>query len=78
MVELFRKADNTALGTISEDEFQFLKDNLEEESLTDEDYTLDKLTLEYLRGNGMSAHLFQLLAAALGEQDEIEIRYAKK
>ena len=78
MVELFRKSDEMALGTISDDEFQFLEDNLEEESLSDDDYTLDKLTLEYLRGNGMSAHLYQMLAAALGEQEEIEIRYAKK
>jgi hypothetical protein len=78
MVELFRKSDNAVLGTISDEEFQFLEDNLEEESLNDEDYTLDKLTLEYLRGNGMSAHLHQLLSAALGEQEEIEVRYAKK
>jgi processive 1,2-diacylglycerol beta-glucosyltransferase len=78
MVELFRKDDNAALGVISDDEFQFLVDNLEEESLGDEDYTLDKLTLEFLRGNGMSAHLFQLLSAALGERDEVEVRYAKK
>lgn len=78
MVELYHKAGDRLLGTISDDEFQFLEDNLEEESLTDEDYTIDRLTLEYLKGNGLSPSLAALLEAALGSQDEVEIRYRRK
>jgi hypothetical protein len=78
MVELYRKADNSLLGTISEAELQFLVDHLEEESLTDDDYAMDRLTLEYLKENGMSAHLYQMLDGALGDQDEVEIRYRRQ
>ena len=77
MVELFRKSDNGVLGAISDEDFKFLEDNLEEESLTDEDYTIDRLTLEYLKGNGLSPELARLLETALGERDEVEIRYRK-
>jgi hypothetical protein len=75
MYALFRKSDQQPLGEISEAEMQFLRDNLEEESLTDDDYTISRLTLEYLRGNGMDPHLAQLLEAALGDQDDVEIVY---
>ena len=78
MYELIRKSDQTSLGEISEDDMQFLRDNLEEESLTDNDYTMSRLTLEYLRGNGLSLHLAQLLDNALGTQDEVEIIYQPK
>ena len=50
MYALYRKTDQSYLGDISEEELQFLRDNLEEESLTDDDYNMDRLTLEYLRG----------------------------
>ncbi len=78
MYELLRKSDQTALGEISEEDMQFLRDNLEEESLTDDDYTISRLTLEYLRGNGLSPQLAQVLEAALGGQDEVEIIYRPK
>ena len=75
MYDLMRKSDQQPLGTVSEDDMQFLRDNLEEESLTDDDYTITRLTLEYLRGNGMSPQLAQVLETALGAQDEVEIQY---
>lgn len=76
MYQLTRKSDQQPLGEISEAEMQFLRDNLEEESLTDDDYTITRLTLEFLRGNGMDPHLAQLLEAALGEGAEVEVQYA--
>lgn len=75
MYALFRKSDGQPLGIISAEEMQFLRDNLEEESLTDNDYTMTRLTLEYLRGNGMSPHLAQVLETALGDRDEAEVAY---
>jgi len=75
MYELTRKSDQQPLGVISDEEMQFLRDNLEEESLTDDDYTISRLTLEYLRGNGLNPHLAQILETALGGQDDVEIRY---
>ena len=78
MYALFVKADHRYLGDISDDELKFLVDNLEEESLVDTDYDLSRLTLEYLRGNGLSPRLAQLLDTALGDQDDIEIVYEPK
>ena len=78
MYELTRKSDQTYLGEISDDDLQFLRDNLEEESLIDDDYTITRLTLEYLRGNGLSPQLAQVLEGALGDQDEVEITYRPK
>lgn len=75
---LYVKADRRYLGDVSEAELEFLRTNLEEESLTDTDYAISRLTLEYLRGNGIDTHLAQLLDGALGEADEIEIVYEAK
>jgi hypothetical protein len=75
---LYLKADHRYLGDISDAELEFLRDNLEEESLTDTDYAISRLTLEYLRGNGMDAKLAALLDGALGEADEVEIEYEPK
>jgi hypothetical protein len=78
MYALYIKSDHRYIGDLSDEELQFLIDNLEEESLTDTDYDLTRLTLEYLRGNGLSPHLAQLLESALGEQDDVEIVYEPK
>ena len=78
MYALYVKVDHRYIGDISEAELQFLRDNLEEESLDDTDYDVTRLTLEYLRGNGLSPRLTQLLESALGEQDDVEIVYEPK
>jgi processive 1,2-diacylglycerol beta-glucosyltransferase len=78
MYALYTKSDRRFLGDISDEELQFLVDNLEEESLDDTDYDLSRLTLEYLRGNGLSPRLAQLLDGALGDQDDVEIVYEPK
>ena len=78
MIALYRKSDNLYLGDISEAELQFLADNLEEESLTDTDYNLSRMTLVYLRENGLSSNLAQLIETAMGDQDEVDIVYQPK
>jgi hypothetical protein len=75
---LYVKSDNRYLGDISDAELQFLRDNLEEETLTDTDYAISRLTLEYLRGNGLDPHVANLLADALGEAEDVEIVYQAK
>ena len=73
MFDLYLKSDNRYLGQMTATDLQFLQDNLEEEGLTDDDYAISRLTLEYLRGNGLGEGLGRLLDAALGDADEIEI-----
>ena len=81
MYELYLKSDNRYLGDISEADMQFLRDSLEEESLTDDDYTISPLTYEYLKSRTMSPALSAILADALaagGGRDDVEIVYRPK
>jgi hypothetical protein len=51
---------------------------LEEESFTDTDYYVDRLTLDFLKDKGMNEDLVSLIEGAMGEGEEIEIRYEKE
>jgi hypothetical protein len=75
MVKLYDRKTRQYLGRISEEELQFLIDNLEEENLTDKDYYINRATLDLLREKGMSKALAKLIESALGGSDDIEISY---
>jgi hypothetical protein len=75
MPELYLKSNDKHLGHISHQEMEFLVKHLEEESLTDEDYTIGRLTLDYMKTQSISPNLARLLEQALGDADEVEIRY---
>jgi hypothetical protein len=77
MVKLYDKNTGKYLGRISDDELRFLVDNLEEESLTDTDYYLNRTTFELLKEEGMSENLVKLIELAMGKKSEIEIRYER-
>lgn len=77
MVKLYEKRTHQYLGRISEEELQFLIDNLEEESLTDTDYYINRSTLDLLKEKGMNEALAQLIESAMGENNDIEITYER-
>ena len=77
MVKLYDKAGGNFLGEITDAECKFLIDQLEEESETDDDYYLDRDTLDFLKEKGMDEALTALLEGALGANDSVEIRYEK-
>jgi hypothetical protein len=78
MVKVYNKATNELLGRISEDELTFLKDQLEEESLTDTDYYLRKETIEEFAASAdATEHLVTLLKSALRNDDAVEIRWER-
>jgi hypothetical protein len=77
MVKLYDKKTRQYLGRISEEELQFLIDNLEEENLTDQDYYINQATLDLLKEKGMSEALAKLIESALGENDDVEITYER-
>jgi hypothetical protein len=77
MIKLHDKSTGQYLGNITDDDLQFLIDNLEEESLTDTDYYLNRPTLDYLKSEGMSQGLAELLDRAMGEKTEVEIQYER-
>jgi hypothetical protein len=77
MIRLRNKETGDELGSISEDDLQFLIDNLEEEWEEDKDYYLSRQTLEMLRGRGASPTLVQMLEGAMGERDDIEVEWSR-
>ena len=77
MVKLYDKGTSQYLGTITDEELQFLIDNLEEESLTDVDYYLNKTMLDSLKEEGVSENLISIIETAMGDSDEVEIRYQR-
>lgn len=77
MIQLSDKDTGAVIGTISAEELQFMIDQLEEESQTDQDYWLNRETLEIFKEQGADAHLLALLESAMGERDEMEIAWAE-
>lgn len=77
MVQLFDKQSGTEFGTISDDQFQFLVDHLEEESTDDDDYYLNRTTVEILEGAGADPELLAVLRRGLGDRDEMDLRWTR-
>lgn len=77
MIELRDKATDELLGTLSDDELQFLIDELEEESTEDRDYYIDAATVDMLADDGAPAPLVSLLRRALGNEPGIDVRWVR-
>jgi processive 1,2-diacylglycerol beta-glucosyltransferase len=75
MPNLYNKDTNEFVGIITEDQLEFLKDQLEEESATDTDYYLNRDTLDQFERQGADAGLMELLRKAMGDKEEVEVRW---
>jgi hypothetical protein len=75
MIKLRDKETGASLGQISNDDLQFLIDNLEEEWDGDTDYYLNRTTIEMLKDSGADKSLIKLLEGALGDRDDVEIAW---
>jgi hypothetical protein len=79
-IQLYREDPDTyereILGAITENQLDFLMENLEEEFEEDEEYLLMPDTIDYLREQGADSDLLDLLEKALaGTQDGVDILY---
>jgi len=77
MIQLYDKESGAAIGTITDEQFQFLQEQLEAESPGDDDYYFNTDTLDLLEHDGADAALLQLLRAGLGTRDEMEVRWVR-
>ena len=77
MPSLYNKKTNTLLGEVSEADVQCLIDVLEEEDRKDVDYFVDLDTVDILEDNGASATLVEMLRAAIGASEGVDIRWSK-
>ena len=73
MITLSLKESGALLGTIDEDDFEVLAGQLVEESESDTDYYVDSATIDLLQRAGASARLVDLLRAALGDAEGVDI-----
>jgi processive 1,2-diacylglycerol beta-glucosyltransferase len=77
MINLYDANTGALLGHVSEQQLQFLIDQLEEEYQEDQDYAFTSMTIDYLQGQGAGQELVSLLRRALGDKDEISIRWSR-
>lgn len=77
MVVIFDKQSGAELGTITDEQLQFLADHLEEETETDDDYYLNRTTVDFLEGEGAEPEVIAILRRALDGREEAEIRWTR-
>jgi processive 1,2-diacylglycerol beta-glucosyltransferase len=77
MIQLHDKDTGMWIGTITEDNLQYLIDQLEEESREDKDYYINETTLDILEERGADKALITLLRGALNGRTEMEIRWSQ-
>ena len=77
MRKLYDTETDKFIGTVSDEEFQLLVDQLEEESPDDSDYYVNRATLDLLGQVGAGTHLLTLLQQALGDREEMEVRWVR-
>lgn len=73
-VSLFNGETNEFLGSIDDADLKFLKDQLEEESISDNDYFIDANIIELLEEAGTSQFLISILKSAVRESEGIDYR----
>lgn len=73
MIKIYNVESGDFIGSINEEQFEFLMEKLEEESNTVENYYIDTNTIDYLTESGADEELIELLTKALGEDEGIEI-----
>jgi hypothetical protein len=75
--KLKNKETNEVIGLINQTQLQFLIDQLEEESIKDQDYWLDRDLLDTFRENGADMELLSMLESAFSTNNELEIFWEK-
>ena len=77
MIQIHDKETGAFIGTITEQNLQFLIDQLEEESRHDQDYYINEATVDSFDEGGADKGLVELLRTALKGRTEMEIRWSR-
>ena len=77
MPRLILKEGDRYLGAISDADVKVLIDELEEEDIVDTDYFIDNSTVSILEAAGASKGLVDMLLAAIGDSEGIDVRWEK-
>ncbi len=74
-IQLFDNESGEPIGAITRKQLDFLIDQLAEEALDDRDYHINRPTIDMLDEEHGQTDLVELLREALGNRDEMEIRW---
>ena len=66
MIDVYVNGTNELVGSITDADLKVLVDALEEESSEDQDYWIDKATIDVLGDGRATEHLLNLLRKAVG------------
>ena len=75
MKTLYDEDTDEEIGQITDEQFQFLVDQLEEESILDQNYAITFMLLAYFEEINADPALVSLLRNALGNREEMEITW---
>ena len=75
MIKVFDNDSDADLGVISDEQLEFLVEELVEESLDDYTYSINPATIGALEAHGGDPALIALLRRALGTRTSMELRY---
>jgi hypothetical protein len=75
MIQLFDARSGTPIGELQEEHLVFLRTQLEEESVEDQDYYINQVTLDLFEQRGADPALVSLLRQALGDREDMDIRW---
>lgn len=78
MIDLYNATTNTLLGSITEADLKVLVDALEEEGVNDQDYYIDKATIDVIADGKATEHLIGLLKRAVATGDGVDIRWQRR
>jgi processive 1,2-diacylglycerol beta-glucosyltransferase len=77
MYNLYLNDSEEIIGKLSYFQLQWLRSRMEEESLEDKDYSITPLELGFFEAEGADPELLELLRSALGDKEEVIIRWEK-
>ncbi len=75
MIEIFNKDTGQRIGELTENQFDFLMDNIENEYLEKVNYVIDTQVVELLKSRGADFRILDMLANALKGKNNISIAY---
>jgi hypothetical protein len=77
MIKILNKETRAVIGTISDEDFNALQEQLEGEALNDNDYYINQSTLEYFIELELPQTLIDVLKSGLGEMEEMDIEWVR-
>lgn len=78
MIDIYNCETDELIGQITEADLQVLIDHLEEESSDDQDYFIDKATIDVIGDGQATEHLLGVLRKALGTAESVDIRWERR